>query len=379
MQRDYYEVLGLKKGASLEEIKSAYRKLAMKYHPDKNPGNKQAEEKFKEISEAYEVLSDPQKRGAYDQFGFEGVRSTGFTGFRDIHDIFETSWFSDLFGDSFFGGGIFESLFGGGRGGRLRRGPNLRIEIPITFEESAGGVEKTVTVRKSSVCKFCGGSGARPGTRPVTCSYCGGSGEIQKRGGLMGFRIVETCPKCGGTGKEIREPCPRCRGTGKVPDKRQLKIKIPAGIEDGTRMRLSGEGEPGDNGAPPGDLYVFIRVKRHPFFERRDDHVVCRVPVSYSQAALGAEIEVPTLNGITRVKIPRGTQSGQILRLRGMGFRNVDGYGKGDQLVQVMVEIPERLSRRQEELLRELAAEEDKNVSPERKNFFTELKKYFKR
>jgi len=376
MPRDYYEILGVGKSASLDEIKSAYRKLAMKFHPDKNPGNKDAEQKFKEASEAYEVLSDPEKRRRYDQFGFEGLRSTGFTGFRDVRDIFESDWFSDLFGEAVFGGGIFDSFFGGRTRTARRRGPNLRIEIPITFEESARGTEKTVSIRRSAVCANCGGSGARPGASPVSCSYCGGAGELRSRS-FFGY-MVESCPRCGGSGKEIREPCGKCRGTGKVPGKRELKIKIPAGVYDGTRMRLAGEGELGDGDAPPGDLYCLIHVKPHPFFERQDDDVVCRVPISYTQAALGAEIEVPTLSGITKVKVPKGTQSGQVLRLRAMGFPNVHGYSKGDQLVQVVIETPKRLSRRAEELLRELAKEEDVNVGPQRRSFFSELKKYFK-
>jgi molecular chaperone DnaJ len=386
MPRDYYEVLGVGKNASIDEIKSAYRKLAMKYHPDRNPNNKEAEGQFKEASEAYEVLSDPEKRKRYDQFGFEGLRSTGFTGFRDmdIEDILRSAHIHDFFsqmmdfGDVFGGrrGGIFETLFGGGQGGARRRGPNLAIELSISFEESARGTEKTVSLKRSSVCRQCGGSGAKPGTKPVSCSVCGGSGETQTRS-FFGY-MVETCQRCGGLGKEIREPCPKCGGTGKVPGKRELNIKIPAGIYDGTRMRLAGEGEPGDNGAPPGDLYCFVRVKRHPFFERHDNDVVCQVPISYTQAVLGAEVEVPTLSGVSTVKVPKGTQSGQILRLRGMGFPSVRGYGKGDQLVQVVIETPKKLSKRAEELLRELAKEEEVDVSPRRKSFFSELKKYFR-
>ena len=382
MPRDYYEILGVGKDASADEIKSAYRKLAMKYHPDKNPGNKEAEKKFKEASEAYEVLSDPEKKKQYDQFGFEGLRRSGFEGFRDIHDIFESSRFSDIFGDLFGGGGsVFESFFGGPRRQGERRGPNLRIEIPITFEEAAGGAEKTVSLKRSNVCKECRGTGAKPGTRPQTCSYCNGRGEVlsQRGGGFFGIQVVETCPRCAGKGTEIKEPCARCGGRGKIPGKRELKIKIPAGIEHGTGMRLAGEGEPGDNGAPPGDLICFIRVKPHRFFERHGDDVVCKVPISYTQAALGAEVEVPTLAGVTIVKVPRGTQSGQVLRLRGMGFPNIHGYGKGDQHIFVTIETPKKLSKKEEELLRELAKEEEVNVSPERKSFFSELKKYIQK
>jgi len=377
MPRDYYEILGIDRNASQEEIKAAYRKAALKYHPDRNPGDKEAERRFKEAAEAYEVLRDPEKRRLYDAYGEEGLKGTSFTHFStgSIEDIF--SAFGDLFGgEGFFGrGSLFEEFFGTRTRGP-RRGPDLRIELTLSLEDVAEGARKTVEVRRSEICRACGGTGAEPGSRPVRCSYCRGRGEVVQRQGF--FSIRSTCPRCQGRGEVIERVCVACAGRGKVPGRRRLVIQVPPGVADGEQLRLHGEGEPGDNGAPPGDLYCFIRVKRHPFFERSGDDIICRIPISYTQAALGAEIEAPALGKKVRVKIPRGTQSGEFLRLRGMGLPSLRGRGRGDQLVQVIVEVPKKLSPKEEECLRELAKIEEENSHSARKGFFARLRRYFK-
>ncbi len=371
-ERDYYEVLGVGREAKADEIKRAYRRLALKYHPDRNPGDAEAEKKFKEAAEAYEVLSDEEKRRRYDQFGREGLRGTYAPHeYSDASSIF--SAFSDVFGDSLFG-----DLFGvGGMGhGGPRHGANLRCEIPITLEEAASGVSKTISLRRHEACKTCKGSGAKPGTTATTCPTCRGVGQVQRSQGF--FTMRSTCPQCGGRGQIITDPCKDCQGSGRVLEKREITIKIPAGVDDGSQMRLHGEGEVGENGAPHGDLYCLIRTKPHALFERHGDDLLIQVPVTYTQAVLGAEIEVPTIDGKSRVKVPSGTQSGQILRLKGVGMPRLHGYGRGNQLVQVFVETPKRVSSEQKELLRKLAELEDVEVTSERKSFLKHVADYLK-
>ncbi|MFH1625579.1 MAG: molecular chaperone DnaJ, partial [Pseudomonadota bacterium] len=340
----YYDILGVSRGASGEEIKKRYRKLAMKFHPDKNPGNKEAEERFKEAAEAYEVLRDPAKRQLYDQFGHEGLQGTGFRGFSGFEDIFST------FGD------IFDDFFGFGTGRRrtpARRGADLRYDLELSFEEAAFGRETEIEVPKFVQCDTCEGTGASPGTYPVNCPGCQGRGQVMRSQGF--FSISTTCPNCNGEGKIIANPCQDCRGTGRVRRKKRVSVKIPGGVEDGSRLRLRGEGEEGERGGLPGDLHVVVHVLPHPFFERAGDDIVCLVPISFTQAALGAEIEIPTLNGARTITIPRATQSGYAIHLRGEGTYHLRGAGRGDQIVQVIVKTPTKLTKQQEELLKELA------------------------
>ena len=345
-KRDYYEVLGVSRTASEEEIKKAYRKLALKYHPDRNPNDPEAEEKFKEAAEAYEVLHDPEKRRLYDQYGHDGLQSTGFEGFRGFEDIFAS--FGSLF-EEFFG-------LGGRRGGRSapRAGADLRYDLHITFEEAVFGTEKLLEFEKLETCVHCLGKRTAPGTRPTPCRLCGGFGQVERRQGFFALRT--TCPQCHGEGTLITDPCPHCRGRGMVRVPKKLSVKIPAGIDNGSRLRLAGEGEEGSNGGPAGDLYVVVHVEPHAFFERHGNDLYCQVPVSFPQAALGAEVEVPSLYGPQKLTIPRGTQTGAMLRLRGCGVPDVRTGRRGDQIVQVVVKTPTRLTPRQEELLRELAA-----------------------
>lgn len=372
-KEDYYSILGVSKSADLNEIKRAYRKKAMKFHPDKNPGDKEAEHKFKEATEAYQVLSDEEKRSRYDRFGHEGLAGMnpgGAGGFSSMEDIF-----SDIFGSS---GGFFSDLFGGGgQGGRSgpARGHSLKCEIAIDFKDVLDGCERTIEIARNESCPDCRGSGARAGTSPTTCPSCGGRGVVTQKQGFFTMRV--TCPRCHGSGTVIESPCGTCHGSGLKPQKREITVNVPPGVEEGTRMRVAGEGEPGERGGPRGDLYVYIGVSPHPFLVRDGDDVVCEVPVSFSQAALGAAIEVPTIKGKADINIPPGTQPGQVIRLRGLGFPNVHGYGRGSQLVRVKLVVPKKLTDEQEKLLREFAATEEANVSPERKGFFENLKKYF--
>ncbi len=345
---DYYKLLGVERNATTDEIRAAYRKLALKYHPDRNPGDKEAERKFKEISEAYDVLSDAEKRRLYDRFGHEGLRGTAQRDFRtaSFEDIFEA--FSDIFGDSSF----FGDFFGMGRRRRpARKGASLRVELEIDFKEAAFGAKKTVELARQEVCGACGGSGCKPGTSPAACQTCGGAGVVYRSAGF--FSIQQTCPSCGGEGRRIVSPCGECRGKGLVRVRREIEIEIPAGIEDGTRLRMAGQGEHARDGGPPGDLYCDIYVKPHPFFKREGDDVYCELPLSYAQLALGAEVEVPTLEGKGLLRIPRGTPSGALLRMRGQGVVHLRGRGRGDQIVRVVVSVPAKLTKRQEELLEE--------------------------
>ena len=365
-KRDYYEVLGVERSASADEIKSVFRKLALKYHPDRNPGDKSAEQKFKEAAEAYEVLSDPEKKRRYDQFGHEGLRGTTMRGFSSFEDIFDA--FSDV-----FGGGLFDGFFGGGRR-RPRRGASLECEVVLEFEEAAFGESKTIDVTRQEICENCSGRGARPGTQPVTCPYCGGRGQIVQAQGF--FSIQTTCPRCKGRGTHIETPCPRCDGVGRAAKRTKIDIRVPPGVQDGMSLRLAGQGEIGDDGALRGDLYCYLHVKPHPLFERAGDDIVCHVPIGFGQAALGAPVEVPTLRGKALLNIPCGTQSGDVLRLRGQGLPRPRG-GQGDQLVAVTIETPRKLTAKQEELLREFAETENEHVTPERKGFLDKVKDYF--
>ena len=368
---DYYEVLGVDRNASADDIKRSYRKLAMKYHPDRNPDDKEAEAKFKECAEAFEVLSDPEKRQRYDKFGHEGLRGAGMHDFSGMNagDIF--SMFEDLFGDMGFGG------FGGQRGGagpRARRGYDLETAIDITLLEAASGTTKDIDFTRQDICETCGGSGAKPGTQPETCGTCGGTGKVAMRQGF--FQMVRTCHVCNGTGKIIKEHCPTCGGSGRQAKKRNLEIKVPAGIADGQVIRVPGEGEPGELGGPRGDLHVVVRVRQHDLFMRDGDNLILDMPISFSQASLGGKVEVPTLEKRADLTIPSGTQHGQVFRLRDEGMPSLRNGRRGDMLVRVLVEIPKKLSKRQEELLREFAETEDIEVMPHSKGFFDKIKDY---
>jgi molecular chaperone DnaJ len=365
-QRDYYEVLGVTRTATSSEISVAYRKLAVQFHPDRNPGDSEATEKFKEAAEAFEVLNDSDKRSRYDRFGHAGLNGQyGAHHFTDVEDIF--SAFGDLFGD----------LFGGGRGGRrgVQKGRDVRCDVTLTLKEAAGGVTKSVEFQRHDKCKKCSGSGAAEGSRREVCSYCRGQGRVIQSAGIV--RIQTTCPSCHGEGSTIKHPCPSCRGSGQVLKKVTTEVQIPAGVDDEMRVRITGEGEPSPNGGPPGDAYCFISVLPHALFERDGQHLVCRVPITYAQAALGTTLEVPTLEGRGEVEIPSGTQSGAVFKLGGKGMPDPRRRGMGDLLVQVIIEVPKKLSKEEQTLLRELAELERKHVAPERKSFFAKLKEYF--
>ena len=366
-KRDYYEVLGVKKDADVDEIKRAYRQLALKNHPDKNPGDAQAETRFKEAAEAYEVLSDQPKRQRYDRYGHAGLEGAGVHDFRNAEDIM--SAFSDI-----FGGGMFGDLFNQRRRGP-RAGQDLLMKLEIDLIEAARGTTKQVELSRQEVCSDCKGSGAKKGTVATTCNYCAGQGQVVQSRGF--FQVATTCPACGGEGVRVTDPCPSCRGSGRVPSTANLKVDVPPGVETGMWLQLRNQGEPGDPGAPRGNLRIQIQVRKHPFFERVQNDLHCQVPISFPQAALGAEIEVPTLEGTDRLNVPRGTQSGEVLKLKGRGMPDLNGRGRGDELVEVVVDTPKHLTARQEELLRELAEIEHETVSPRRKSFFEKLRDYF--
>lgn len=372
-KRDYYEVLGVAKNAEEGEIKKAYRRIAMKFHPDRNSDDPKAEEKFKEASEAYEVLSDAEKRKNYDQFGHAGVNSQfggsgagpgDFGGFSDI--------FSDVFGDIFGGGG-------GGRGGRRsgpQRGADLRYNLEMSLEEAVRGVEKKIRIPTLVKCEPCGGSGAKAGSKPVTCNTCGGIGQVRMQQGF--FSVQQTCPNCRGKGQIISDPCSKCFGQGRTEESKTLSVKIPPGVDTGDRVRLSGEGEAGPGGGPNGDLYVQVSVREHEIFKRDGRDLYCEVPISIIDAALGGELEVPTLDGKVKLKVPEETQSGRLFRLRGKGVTPVRGGATGDLLCRVLVETPVNLNKRQKELLRELQASmEGGNNSPQKSSWFEKVKKFF--
>jgi molecular chaperone DnaJ len=369
-KRDYYEVLGLAKNASDAELKKAFKRLAMKHHPDRNPDDHTAEEKFKEAKEAYEVLSDPQKRAAYDQFGHAGVEGGvgGGGGFGA-----GGANFSDIFGD------VFGDIFGGGRGGgpRARRGADLRYNLDLSLEDAVHGTTVKIRVPSSIECKECSGSGARKGTTPSKCTTCDGIGQVRMQQGF--FSLQQTCPNCRGTGEIISDPCPSCHGQGRVQEQKTLSVKVPPGVDNGDRIRLSGEGEAGDKGAPPGDLYVQISVKPHPIFERDESDLFCEVPISFVTATLGGELEVPTLEGRVKLKIPAETQSGKLFRLRNKGVKSVRGGPAGDLICRVAVETPVNLNSKQKELLKEFEASVSSNNKhrPKESSWLDGVKKFF--
>ena len=343
-RRDYYEILGVGKNASEDEIKKSYRKLAMQYHPDRNPGNKEAEEKFKEAAEAYEVLNDPEKRDIYGRYGHEGLNGVGYRGFSGFEDIFSS--FGDIFGDVFgFKTGHSRTRTG------ARAGADLRYDLSISFMDAALGTATEISLNKLTLCTSCRGSGCAPGTSPQICSLCQGRGQVTQSSGF--FSISSTCPQCRGQGGVITAPCPECSGRGKVAREKTVQLKIPAGVETGSRLRLRGEGEEGEQGGPSGDLYVFLEVEKHEVFERNGDDIYCRAPITFFQAVLGGTVEAPTLTGVEKLKIPRGTQTGRIFRLKGKGIPHLRGYGRGDQLIETVVTIPTNLTKKQEELLKE--------------------------
>ena len=371
-KRDYYEVLGINKTASQDDIKRAYRRMAMKYHPDKNPGDKEAESKFKDCAEAYEVLSNDEKRQRYDQYGHDGLRGAGMHDFSHMNADDIGSMFSDIFG--------FGDLFGtGGRRGARHKGPSkgydLETTVELTLNDVADGTEKTIEFTRQDTCVDCSGSGSAKGAKPGKCPVCGGSGQISRGGGF--FQMVSTCPQCGGAGEVITDPCKKCRGTGTIPKKRTLTVKIPAGVHEGQAIRVSSEGEPGKNNGPRGDLYCYVRLKRHEFLERDGNTLIATVPISFTQAALGATITVPSLDGTKELKIPAGTQHGGVFRIKGQGLPDMRSRVRGDQLVQILIETPTRLSDRQRELLEEFAKTENKTVNPQSQSFLEKLIKYF--
>ncbi|MEI7958535.1 MAG: molecular chaperone DnaJ [Verrucomicrobiota bacterium] len=378
-KRDYYEVLGVSKSAPADEIKKAYRKLAVKHHPDKNPGDHTAEEKFKELGEAYDVLMDDNKRAAYDRMGHAafaqgtaGPRGGGGAGgFHDPFDIFR-----EVFGAG--GGGVFEQFFGGGGGSQgeaHQRGSDLRYDLQIRLEEAAFGCEKEIEINKLDACKKCNGSGAEPGSKVTTCPTCRGRGQVIASRGF--FQVAQTCPTCRGTGQTISNPCKACGGEGRAEARSRIKLKIPAGIEDGARLRSSRNGESGVRGGPPGDLYVVIHIKEHEVFEREEDNLYCEVPVRFTTAALGGEVSVPTLEGKAALKIPAGTQSGTVFKLRGKGVPTLSSSQRGDLMVRVLVEVPSKLDAEQRKKLEEFAELCGDENTPIHKSFFEKAKEWF--
>jgi len=369
MPRDYYEILGVEKNASDDVIKKAYKKLALANHPDRNPGDEEAVGRFKEAAEAYEVLSNGDKRARYDRFGHEGVRGGGRTQHADVSDIF------DMFGDLFEGFG-----FGGGGGRRSRgprptRGQHVQQRIEIDLLEAAKGVARSIEFRRRETCSDCSGSGAKPGTQPQSCEYCGGHGQVVQSQGI--FQIQRTCPACQGSGSTIGEKCDGCHGDGKVPKPVKLEVNIPAGIDTGMQLRLTGEGEPGENGGPRGDLFLEVTVQSHPLFQRDEDDLICEVPITYTQSALGAELDVPVLEGRHSLRVPAGTQPGTDFVIRGGGMPNPRTRRPGNLVITIQVEVPTKLNADHEELLRQLAEFENTQVTPHRTSFLETLKEWF--
>ena len=361
-KRDYYEILGVSREASAAELKSAFRKLALQHHPDKNPGNKEAEESFKECSEAYAVLSDPDKRATYDRFGHAGGPAfpDGFPFGGNINDIF---------------GDIFGEMFGGGRRrGSLNRGADLRYNLELSFDEAAFGTETRLRIPRAVACEACGGTGSK-GRSASTCPTCRGSGQQRFQQGF--FAVARTCTRCGGAGTVVSDPCAVCEGEGRLAGEKELLLRVPPGMDDGARVRLQGEGEAGERGGPPGDLYVVIHVRPHPIFKRDDQNVLLEIPISFTQAALGAEIDVPTLEGKVKLKVPAATQTGRVFRLREKGIPSANGYRRGDQLVTVRVETPARLTREQRELLERFAAVSGEEQQPQAHGFFDKVRELF--
>jgi len=357
-KRDYYEILGVSRNATDNDLKTSYRKLALKYHPDRNPGDKEAEDQFKEAAEAYEVLRDTEKRTIYDQYGHAGLEGSGFSGFGGFEDIFSS--FGDIFED-FFG-------FGSHRRPRTRaqRGADLRYDLTLSFMDAAFGTETEIQADKREVCPECDGSRCEPGTSPETCRQCGGAGQISRNQGF--FTVRTTCPVCRGEGQAVTHPCAKCGGAGQVIVSKKVSVKIPAGVDNGSRLRLTNEGESGQYGGPPGDLYVFIYVEAHDFFQRRESDIVCQIPISFVQAALGDKITIPTLNGNKKLQIPKGTQPGDVLSFRGEGIPSLRTGRRGDQLIQVDIKTPTHLNKKQEALLKEFAQLESNKLSKTLKN-----------
>ena len=373
-KRDYYEVLGVGKGASADDIKRAYRRMAMKYHPDKNPNDKEAETKFKECAEAYEVLSDPEKRRRYDQFGHEGLRGIGMRDYTHMRWQDIGSVFQDIFGFDDFFGDIFGTRSRTARRAGPTRGYDLETSVELTLNDIARGAEKTIEFTRQDICPECSGTACAKGTTPGRCPSCSGTGQVARGGGF--FQMISTCRQCGGTGKIITNPCKRCKGRGKIPKKRVVSVKIPAGVHEGQGIRVASEGEPGRNGGPRGDLYCYVRIKPHEFLQRDGSDLIAVVPISFTQAALGTTIDVPSLDGSKQLKIPPGTQYGSTFRIKGQGLPNIRTGRTGDELVQIIIETPAKLNAKQEELLREFAKTENKTVFPKSKSFFEKLKKF---
>ena len=377
-KEDFYVLLGVERTVTAEELKKAYRKKAVQYHPDKNPGNKEAVEMFKQVSEAYEILQDAEKRAAYDRYGhaaFSGPGARGPGGMGGGHDPFDI--FREVFNQGGGGGGIFDEMFGGGGRGREggQDGADLRYDLEITLEEAARGVEKEISFRKLAACERCEGSGAEPGSKKVTCPTCRGAGQVRRSGGIIVF--TQTCPTCGGSGRKIEKPCTACRGEGRVPKTTKLTVRIPAGVETGSRLRSAGNGEAGGTGGSAGDLYIVLSVKEHELFERQGDDLFCEIPIKFTLATLGGSIEVPTLSGKASLKIPSGTQSGTTFRLRDKGMTRLRGGGHGDQLVRVHVEVPTSLAAEQRKLLEDFARVSGDAAEPTSRSFFEKAKKFF--
>jgi molecular chaperone DnaJ len=387
-KRDFYEVLGVSRSATQDEIKKAYRQMALKYHPDRNAGDKTAEEKFKEAAEAYEVLSDPEKRQRYDQFGHEGLRGTNYHDFHDINDIFNT--FGDIFSGG-FGGSIFDEVFGGGQRSRRRssaqhgqQGSDLRVRLTLTLEEIAGGVEKKIKVKRQKKCDVCGGSGAKSSSGKTTCPQCGGSGELRQvsRSMFGQFVNITTCPSCGGEGRIIKDPCTACFGEGRVQGESTIKVNVPAGVAEGNYIPLQGQGNAGRHGGPAGDLIVAIEEEPHEHFKRNGDDIIYDLWISYPTAALGGNIEIPTLAGKAKLTIDPGTPAGRLLRMRERGIPHLNNYGRGDELVHVNIWVPKKLNAKEKELLHNLSTAEHINPSEEDlksndRSFFEKVKDVF--
>lgn len=381
-KRDYYEILGVSRSAPPDEVKKAYRQLALKHHPDRNPGNKEAEENFKEAAEAYEVLSDPEKRNRYDRYGHQGMRGTNFHEFTDINDIF--SAFGDIFGGG-TGGGIFDEVFGGGQRGRRRSGPHqqgtpgsdLRIKLALTLEEIAEGVEKKIKVKRQKKCDTCSGSGAKPGSSKSNCPQCNGTGEIRhvSRSMFGQFVNITSCAYCGGEGKIIKDPCSSCRGDGRTPGETTIKVNVPAGVSEGNYLTLQGQGDAGRRGGPAGDLIVLIEEKPHEHLKREQNDVIYDLLISFPTAVLGGDVEVHTLTGKSKLSIEPGTQSGRILRMRDKGIPHLNSYGRGDQLVRINVWVPTKLNSQERELLKKLNSEE--HITPNEEDRKSTSKRFF--
>ena len=361
MGKDYYNILGVEKGASKDDIKKNYRKLAMQYHPDKNPGNKEAEEKFKEISEAYAVLSAPEKREMYDQFGHAGIEGSGFRGFRTTEDIFSSDIFADFHS-------IFESFFG-----ETNRSIDLRYDLRISLKEAYTGTSKEITMSKNETCTLCQGEGAELGSGTQICPECKGKGEVIFQQGFIGIIIRRTCPNCGGAGRIITTPCKECHGRGQVKESKKIVVNLPKGVDTGSRIKIKGEGEGGGKGVMSGDLYIFIHVEEDPFFQRRDDDIITEIPILITTACLGGEIEIPTLDGKSRLQIPAGVQNGKMFRLRGKGMTHLHGHGSGDQYIRILMEIPVNLTKEQQRLIQEFSKLETEKNNPFIKEFLNKF------